>query len=182
MLHVRARGRKETLFLDKTVGACYDEVLKKVDTLDFDEALQAFSEFSMGDALVRLAYFQDKLHWDAVLRFDTTLHSPHHSHQRELREAFEFELLKEGLLVEKEASLDGKPDAFIKILCPFDKLAAEAQARRLHLPVKVVLCLPYQPITIKLTFLVDISLFRNSYGYFREWQDMDPFPRPLVAD
>ncbi len=163
LLHIRTRGRKETLFLDKTVAECYDEVLKGVDTLDFDDSLQTFSEFPMGDGLVRLAYFQDKLHWDVILRYDTLA-----LHHQTLRDAFEIELLKEGLLIEKEASLDGKSDAFVKILCPFDKLMTEAQARRLHLPVKVSAHLKkYQVLVSVHVCTLDVPIFRTQSGHLR---------------
>ena len=85
----------------------------------------------MGDALVKSVYLCEKLHWDVVLRFDTS-----DTHHDRIRKGFEYALLKEGLFLERESAIDGRKDAFLKVLCPFDKLVTEAQAAKLQLPVR----------------------------------------------
>ncbi len=82
--------------------------------------------------MVKLAYDAESLHWDSILRFNTTntLYEP-------TRRSFEFSLLEKGFLLAREQALDGKSDAFLKILCPFEILLSEAEGCRLSLPLQV---------------------------------------------
>lgn len=89
----------------------------------------------MGDALVRVAFEAERVHWDVVFQYSRD--DQKHVQDRRL---FEYSLLLEGLVLEREIDLDGTGYAFLKVLCPFAKLALEAEQIRLRLPLKVCIC------------------------------------------
>jgi hypothetical protein len=99
---VRKNGLKELLFLDSKDTDLYDAILEaKHDNMM--DALETFAGEILGDAYVKLIYKKDKVKWDAILRYDTA----NKKHKRS-RNVFEYCLLQEGLVLEREAALDGK--------------------------------------------------------------------------
>lgn len=61
-----------------------------------------------------------------------------------LREAFQAELLKRGIIIEHESAIDTK-NTFVKLYAPFDVLARQAQKIKLRAKLNVcalsVLCI-----------------------------------------
>jgi predicted class III extradiol MEMO1 family dioxygenase len=99
---VRKNGLKELLFLDTKDTDLYDMILEtKYDNMM--DALEAYAGDAMGDAYVKLIYQKEKVKWDAILRYDTT----NNKHKRS-RNVFEYCLLQEGLVLEREAAPDGE--------------------------------------------------------------------------
>lgn len=99
---VRKNGQKELLFLEPKDTDLYDAILEANYTNMMD-ALEAYAGETLGDAYVKLIYQKDKVKWDAVLRYDTA----NKKHKRS-RNVFEYCLLQEGLVLEREAALDGE--------------------------------------------------------------------------
>jgi hypothetical protein len=99
---VRKNGLKELLFLDPKDTELYDAILEaKYDNMI--DALEAYAGDALGDAYVRLIFKKDKVKWDAILRYDTA----NKKHKRS-RNVFEYCLLQEGLVLEREAAIDGE--------------------------------------------------------------------------
>ncbi|KAJ3101847.1 hypothetical protein HDU97_001021 [Phlyctochytrium planicorne] len=83
------------------------------------------------DALLKLQY--------GVERYDYILKYSCGNVQYELmRRQFEKKLMKKGLLIEKEQSIEDPKETFLKILTPFVVLCHEAQCIKLKLPVEEV--------------------------------------------
>jgi hypothetical protein len=83
------------------------------------------------DAIIKLIFGVKR--YDYILKFkrsddDRTL---------ELRASFEKKLLKKGLLVERETSIEEPSETFLKIVTPFNVLCNEAQITKLKIPLKV---------------------------------------------
>ena len=98
---VRTEGRKELLFLDSKDTELYDAIVE-ANYPNMIDALKAFAGDVMGDAYVKLIYQKDRVKWDAVFRYDVT-----NARHKRSRNVFEYCLLQEGLVLEREAALDG---------------------------------------------------------------------------
>ncbi len=98
----------------------------------FKKKLKRLGNEILGDALVRLAYNEEKVHYDLVLRY-----SRDNSSHNKLRRLFEYSLLLEGLVLEREMSRTEKHIGYLKLTCPFTKLTMEAETQGLCLPLKV---------------------------------------------
>ena len=85
----------------------------------------------LGDALVRVGYEGDRVHWDLVLQY-----SLKDKKFLDIRRIFEFSLLSEGLVLERGQDIEGS-FGFLKVLCPFDKLAVLAEVVQMGLPLRV---------------------------------------------
>jgi hypothetical protein len=58
-----------------------------------------------------------------------------------VRKQFEYALLKEGLVLERELDRDSV-NSYLKVYCPFQKLACEAERLSIRIPLKV-LCIAH---------------------------------------
>ena len=90
----------------------------------------------LGDALVRVAYEKDSLQWDVVFQYS----------QKEVkyvaeRRLFEYALLLEGFVLEREQDRFESRYCYLKALCPYHRLASEAETRQFRLNLKVLLIL-----------------------------------------
>ncbi len=85
----------------------------------------------LGDALVRVGYEGDRVHWDLVLQY-----SLKDKKFLDIRRIFEFSLLSEGLVLERGQDIEGS-FGFLKVLCPFDKLTVLAEVVQMGLPLRV---------------------------------------------
>ncbi|KAJ3110846.1 Anoctamin-7 [Phlyctochytrium bullatum] len=84
------------------------------------------------DGVLQLVYGVKR--YDYILKFKLDTNA---SNAEVYRSAFEFKLLKRGLLIERELSLEDPSDVFVKILTPFHVLCTEAQLMKLKMRLKV---------------------------------------------
>ncbi|KAJ3105996.1 hypothetical protein HDU97_007180 [Phlyctochytrium planicorne] len=142
----------------------FDEVVKyktENPNAGFDVAIEKFVERPHCGAIVKIVYQNPQSHWDAVLKYDLTLpiptskkskHALEEEGAREKKELehrrqrihFERELLRHQLILVRERGLDseavekGTEDAgahFVKLMCTFEALCAEAQKIKLMVEV-----------------------------------------------
>ena len=88
---------------------------------------------SLGDGLVNLAYFGESTHFDVIFQYESKMDLEKAS----LRRKFEFALLSQGLLLEREQDTVFTGFSFLKVLVPFQKLLDEADKSKLRLKVTV---------------------------------------------
>ena len=58
------------------------------------------------------------------------------SNSDSIRSSFEKKLLKRGLIIERETSVEEPKIVYVKVLSPFNVLCSEAEIYKLRLPVK----------------------------------------------
>ena len=84
--------------------------------------------------LMVVVYLKEKTHWDYILLFNRK------DFWHKARRQFEYALLKEGLVLEREMDRDSS-NSYLKIYCPFQKLSLEAERLSVKIPLKVFLYL-----------------------------------------
>ena len=85
----------------------------------------------IGNSFLTCIVFLIHTNRDIVLNYDSL-----DTCNERFRRAFEYELLSQDLVLERETAIDGKSETFLKILCPFETLSQEAELIRLYLPLK----------------------------------------------
>jgi hypothetical protein len=77
-----------------------------------------------------VVHLKEHTHWDYVLLYNRR------DFNHKLRRQFEYALLKEGLVLERELDRNSV-NSYLKIYCPFKKLAMEAERLSIRIPLKV---------------------------------------------
>ncbi|KAJ3201608.1 Anoctamin-7 [Entophlyctis luteolus] len=114
-IHVRTKGRR-SVFLHKPG-----------DVALFDRT-QSLPTSSSQDSIINLHFGFKRV--DYVLKF-TQSKGDH------IRRRFEIKLVKKGLIVEREISVEDPKDIYVKITAPFCLLCVEAQMMKLKLPLQL---------------------------------------------
>ncbi|KAJ3108052.1 Anoctamin-7 [Phlyctochytrium planicorne] len=114
-------ARWKTLHPTKTMEEAWDELVSHTPN----------GRITPLDGIVQLIYGVRR--YDYLLKYKKTADTSNDTH----RGAFEGKLLKRGMLVEREISLEDPNEVFVKILTPFHVLCTEAQLMKLKMPLKV---------------------------------------------
>ncbi|KAJ3113912.1 hypothetical protein HDU96_002789 [Phlyctochytrium bullatum] len=135
----RIRGRRQVQLYSAGDVLVFDKIAAwkmKNPGKTMKDAWDAFVLESLGrtkklDALLKLHY--------GIRRYDYILKFPTGSIKEELqRRHFEKKLLRKGLILEREQSIEEPTETFVKILTPFLYLCNEAQSIKLKLPVEEI--------------------------------------------
>ncbi|ORY50474.1 DUF590-domain-containing protein [Rhizoclosmatium globosum] len=137
----RTKGRR-TVYLFKAADVTlFDKIAKwKNSKCTLQDAWDIFGSgpliyghnTSSPDAIIKLHFGVDR--YDYILKCVVNLLD---TKGEALRKKFETRMLQNGLIVERERSIENPEEVFIKIITPFSVLCAEAQLMKLRLPLKV---------------------------------------------
>ncbi|KAJ3308992.1 Anoctamin-4 [Blyttiomyces sp. JEL0837] len=134
---VRSRGRRTVLLYRAADVLLFDRVSAwktNNQSKTLDEAWEMFSLIPTSgriDAVLKLHY--GGFRWDYILKFRSTPDV----RVENFRKSFERKILRKGLIIEREASVEEPKCVYVKIIAPFHVLCAEAQIMKLKLPLKL---------------------------------------------
>ncbi|KAJ3396565.1 hypothetical protein HDV05_003156, partial [Chytridiales sp. JEL 0842] len=137
---IRSVGRRKVMLFNPMDVVLFDRILvwkahnpsqTRNDAWDLFAGHTISGRFGHVDAMISLIY--------GVRRYDYILKFRQSEDQRvlDLRAAFERKVLKKGLILEIEWSVEDPNEYFLKVLAPFSVLCNEAQKTKLKLPLKV---------------------------------------------
>ncbi|KAL1922354.1 uncharacterized protein VTP21DRAFT_9893 [Calcarisporiella thermophila] len=109
------------------------------------DAMDKFAHRPPSDAFIRIIYLPDN-RCDFVLTYLANEAEKSAEHQKRRRE-FELELLRAGLLIEREEGVD-HDFVFVKLTAPFERLCREAQNMKLKMNLKKPKLHPHIPSSL----------------------------------
>jgi hypothetical protein len=132
-LFVKTSKNRQILFISMADCQLFDQIQdKKKEGIDLHQAIEHFKDYRLSDAYCKIIYKHENVHWDMVFYYNREIKI-----HCKLRRAYEFSLLKAGLVIERETSTEDDSIAFLKVLVPYETLLEEAELINLKMPLKV---------------------------------------------